>query len=145
MGNKKEWTSNPCNKNQTPQTEDWAKDVQRHIKLIYKDRKQGFPGGSVVNNLPRNYNCWSPCTLEPTHHNYWAHMLQLLKFGRLEPVLHYKISHCNEKPVHHNEDAFMNWEMNLLAQQGHWLGIWCRKVISLLWASRALTTKRGMG
>ena len=33
-----------------------------------------------------------------------AHMPQLLKLTRLEPVLHNKRSHRNEKPVHHNEE-----------------------------------------
>ncbi|KAJ8792811.1 hypothetical protein J1605_003996 [Eschrichtius robustus] len=33
-----------------------------------------------------------------------AHVPQLLKPVRLEPVLHNKRSHCNEKPAHHNED-----------------------------------------
>ena len=38
------------------------------------------------------------------HHNYWAHMLQLLKPVHLEPVLRNKRSHRNEKPVHHSEE-----------------------------------------
>ena len=44
------------------------------------------------------------CTLEPTSHIYWACVPQLLKPARWEPVLHNKRSHCNEKPVHHNEE-----------------------------------------
>ena len=43
-------------------------------------------------------------TTEPTCHNFWAHVLQLLKPTHLEPVLHSKRSHCNEKPVQHNEE-----------------------------------------
>ena len=41
---------------------------------------------------------------KPVHHNYWAHMPQLLKPAHLEPVLHNKRSHHNEKPAHCNED-----------------------------------------
>ena len=41
---------------------------------------------------------------KPLRHNYWAHVPQLQKPARLEPVLHNKRSHCNEKPVHHNEE-----------------------------------------
>ena len=37
-------------------------------------------------------------------HNYWAHVLQLLKPARLEPVLRNKRSHRDEKPVHHKEE-----------------------------------------
>ena len=44
------------------------------------------------------------CALEPASHNYWARMLQLLKPVRLEPVLHNKRSHHNEKPAHRNEE-----------------------------------------
>ena len=44
------------------------------------------------------------CALEPTSHNYWAHVPQLLKPMRLEPVLHNKRSDHNEKPAHHNEE-----------------------------------------
>ena len=40
----------------------------------------------------------------PVHHNYWARVPQLLKPVHLEPVLHDKRSHCNEKPAHHNEE-----------------------------------------
>ena len=51
---------------------------------------------------PMRHNSWA-CALEPTSHNCWAHMPQLLKPMRLEPVLCNKRSHCNEKPVHHHE------------------------------------------
>ena len=52
---------------------------------------------------PVHHNNWA-CYLEPTSHNYWASMLQLLKPALLEPVLHNKRSHCNEKPTHRNEE-----------------------------------------
>ena len=52
---------------------------------------------------PVHHNYWT-CALEPTSHNYWAHMPQLLKPVHLEPVLHSKRSHCNEKPAHHNKE-----------------------------------------
>ena len=41
---------------------------------------------------------------KPVSHNYWAHVPQLLKPEQLEPVLHNKRSHRNEKPAHHNEE-----------------------------------------
>ena len=41
---------------------------------------------------------------KPTNHNYRAHMPQLLKATRLEPVLCHKRSHRNEKPAHRNEE-----------------------------------------
>ena len=41
---------------------------------------------------------------KPVRHNCWAHVLQLLKPVSLEPVLHNKRSHHNEKPVHHKEE-----------------------------------------
>ena len=86
----------------------------------------GFPGGAVVKNLPASagdtgsnpgpedptcrgaaghvhHNYWA-CALEPMSHNYWAHEPQLLKPESLEPVLHNKRSHRNEKPAHRNEE-----------------------------------------
>ena len=53
---------------------------------------------------PVCHNCWA-CTLEPMSHNYWAHVSQLLKPVRLEPVLCNGRSHCNETPAHHNEEG----------------------------------------
>ena len=52
---------------------------------------------------PVRHNYWA-YALEPTSHNYWARVPQLLKPTRLEPVLHNERSHCNEKPVHCNEE-----------------------------------------
>ena len=52
---------------------------------------------------PVCHNYWA-CALEPTSHNYWARMPQLPKPAHLEPILHNKRSHCNEKPTHHNEE-----------------------------------------
>ena len=52
---------------------------------------------------PVRHNYWA-CTLEPASHNYWAHVPQLPKPARLEPMLHNKRSHRNEKPVHRNEE-----------------------------------------
>ena len=80
---------------------------------------RGFPGGAVVKTPPAqcrghgfepwsrkiphssqqlSHNCWA-CALEPGSHNYWAHVPQLLKPTRLEPVLRNKRSHCSEKPA----------------------------------------------
>ena len=86
----------------------------------------GFPGGTVVENLPANagdmgsgpgpedptcrgatkpvcHNYWA-CVLEPTSHNYWAHEPQLLKPMCLDPTLHSKRSHRNEKPAHRDKE-----------------------------------------
>ena len=63
-------------------------------------------------NIPHATEQLSPCmshnyrvqTLEPSSHNYWADVLQLLKPACLEPTLHYRRSHHNEKPMHSNEE-----------------------------------------
>ena len=52
---------------------------------------------------PVRHNYWA-CALEPVSHNYWACMPQLLKPACLEPMLHNKRSHLNEKPAHHNKE-----------------------------------------
>ena len=86
----------------------------------------GLPGGTVVKNPPpmqgtqvrslvrEDPTCcratkpvhhnYLACALEPTSHNYWAHAPQLLKPACLEPVLHNKRGHCNEKPAHCNKE-----------------------------------------
>ena len=51
---------------------------------------------------PVHHNYWA-CALEPVSHSYWAHVPQLLKPARLEPVLHNKRNHRNEKPAHCNQ------------------------------------------
>ena len=51
---------------------------------------------------PERQKYWAGA-LEPTSHNYWAHVPQLLKPAHLEPVLRNKRRHCNEKPAHRNE------------------------------------------
>ena len=82
-------------------------------------QSQGFPGGSVLKNLPANagdtgsipdprrfqmpWSNLSPCItitewaydLDPRNHNYWSPCT-------LKPVLHNKRSRWNEKPVHCN-------------------------------------------
>ena len=52
---------------------------------------------------PVHHNYWAG-TLEPASHNYWACMPQLLNPVRLEPVLHNKRSHRNEKHTYGNEE-----------------------------------------
>ena len=74
-----------------------------------------FPDGTVVKNPPANAGDTGVRALvredptcrgatKPMHHNYWACKPQLLKPVRLEPMLHNKRSHRNEKPVHRNEE-----------------------------------------
>ena len=52
---------------------------------------------------PERHNYWA-CALQPTSHNDWARVPQLLKPARLEPVLHSKRSHHSEKPAHCKEE-----------------------------------------
>ena len=54
-----------------------------------------------------NHLAWKDSTClratKPEYHNYFVHMLQLLKLRGLEPLFHNKRSHCNEKPLHRTE------------------------------------------
>ena len=103
---------------------------KRYDKLrdyfLFKKKRRGFPGGVVVKHLPANAGDKGPspgpggshwrgatkpmchnyqaCTLEPGGHNYWAHVPQLLKPTRLEPMLCKKRSHRNKKPMHRSEE-----------------------------------------
>ena len=52
---------------------------------------------------PVRHNYWA-CALESTSHNCWAYKPQLLKPTHLEPVLHNKRSHRNEKTAHCNKE-----------------------------------------
>ena len=52
---------------------------------------------------PVSHNYWA-CALKPASHNYWACVPQPLKPVRLDPMLHNKRSHRNEKPAHQNEE-----------------------------------------
>ena len=52
---------------------------------------------------PVHQNYWARA-LQLMSHNYWAHVPQQLKPTCLEPVLHNKRSHRNEKPAHHNKE-----------------------------------------
>ena len=52
---------------------------------------------------PVHHNYWA-CALCPGSHNYWAHGLQQLKPMWLEPMLHNRRSHHNEKPKHCNKE-----------------------------------------
>ena len=90
------------------------------------NNSRDFPSGAVVKNCllrqgtrvqarvwedptccgatkPMRHNYWA-CALEPACHNYWACVPQLLKPACLEPVLHSKRSHCDEKPAHCNRE-----------------------------------------
>ena len=67
----------------------------------------GFPGGTVVENLPANAGDTGSCPgLGRSHmlRSNWAREPQLLKPACLEPVLRNKRSHRNEKPAHHSEE-----------------------------------------
>ena len=78
-----------------------------------------FPGGAVVKKPPANardtgsspgpgrshmpQSIWA-CAPELLSLRSRAREPQLLKPARLEPMLHNKRSHCNEKPAHRNEE-----------------------------------------
>ena len=78
-----------------------VEQVKYLYKIKLKINQGGFPGGSMVESLPASagdsgstsdmgrshmsqstwvlaYNYWV-CALEPRSHNYWTHVLQLLK------------------------------------------------------------------
>ena len=59
--------------------------------------------GTQVRSLVREH---STCcgTSNPVCQNYWVPMLQLLKPACLEPMLHNRGNHHNEKLTHHNEE-----------------------------------------
>ena len=66
-----------------------------------------FPGNSVVKNLPANAGDMSLIPGPGRFHmpqSYWAHVPQLLNLCALEPTLHNKKGHRNEKPAHCNEE-----------------------------------------
>ena len=92
------------------------KSIQRGTSLVAQWLRICLPmQGTQVRSLvwedptcrgaakPVHHNYWA-CALEPTSHNYWARVPQLLKPACLEPVLHNKRSHRNEKPVHRNQE-----------------------------------------
>ena len=87
----------------------WASLVAQWLRIRLP--MQGTRVRALVWEDPTCHGATKPvhhnyCTsaLEPVSHNYWAHVSQLLKPACLEPVLHNKRSHCNEKPAHHNEE-----------------------------------------
>ena len=66
-------------------------------------RGHGFDPWS--RKIPHAEEQQSLCTTtsNPTSCNYWTHVLQPMPVC-LEPVLHNKRSHCNEKPMHCSEE-----------------------------------------
>ena len=74
----------------------WASHPIMHSFKIYL---QDFSGGAVVKNLPANAEHMGsiPVWEDPTCRG-------ATKPVRLEPVLHNKRSHHNEKPAHRNEE-----------------------------------------
>ena len=92
--------------------------LPRKSKTVFKRLERGFPGCSVVKKkkkkiclpmqemgVPTLIQEGPTChrTTNPMCHNYWSHVLQLLKPMCLEPVFCNKRSHCNEKPSNCNE------------------------------------------
>ena len=97
-----------------------------NYRTVKSMKSWDFPGGAVVKNPPAKqgtrvqalvwedptchgatkpvrHNYWS-CALEPKSHNYWTCVPQLVKAMHLEPMLHNKRRHSNEKPAHFNEE-----------------------------------------
>ena len=60
--------------------------------------------GDTILSLP-----WEDSTClgatKPMGHNYWAYMLQPLKPTHIEPMLHHKRRHRNEKSAHCSKEA----------------------------------------
>ena len=87
----------------------WASLVAQWLRIHLP--MQGTPVRALVREdptcrgatKPMCHNYWA-CTLEPTSHNSWTRMPQLLKLTCLEPMLHDKRSHRNEKPAYLNEE-----------------------------------------
>ena len=52
---------------------------------------------------PVHHGCWA-CALEPASCSCWAHVTQLLRPMRLEPVLRSGRGHRSERPVHRSKD-----------------------------------------
>ena len=97
------------------------KQQTQQTRLLEFQELGYFPGSPVVKNPPANAGDTGSIlgpgrshtpredptchgATKPVHHNYWAHMLQLLNPVCLEPMLHNKRSRCNEKPMHLNEE-----------------------------------------
>ena len=79
-------------------------------KAKYKERD--FPGGAVDKNLPANGEDMGSISEDPTYHRGTKPSHRATKpvyynnwrLHALKPVLYHKRSHCNEKPVHINEE-----------------------------------------
>ena len=87
----------------------WASLVAQWLRICLP--RQGTWVWALVREDPTQWGAFKPvchnywaCALEPASHNYWAHALQLLKPAGLEPALHNKRSHRNEKPAHRNKE-----------------------------------------
>ena len=87
----------------------WAENILRQLKinwgtsLVVQWLRICLPvQGTQVQSLVREDPTCCGAT-KPVRHNYWACMLQLLRPACLDPMLHNKRSHCNEKPVHRNQ------------------------------------------
>ena len=61
----------------------------------------GWSPGLGRSHMPQSNEAHAPRLLSPCSR---AHEPQLLKPAHLEPVLHNKRSHRNEKPIHCNEE-----------------------------------------
>ena len=64
---------------------------------------QSYSNQDSMSNQDCAPHYWA-CALEPTSHNYWASVPQLLKPRRLEPMFCNQSSLHSEKPKHRNEE-----------------------------------------
>ena len=72
----------------------------------FKSVRRDFPDGAVVKNPPANAGVMGLIPGTGRSHmpqSNWAPAPQLLRPACLEPVLHNKRSHRNEKSAHRNE------------------------------------------
>ena len=77
------------------------------MSLPLKNCNRDFPGGAVVKNWPVNAGDTGSSPGPGGPHmprSNEVHEPQLQKPECLDPMLHNKRSHRNEKPVHHNKE-----------------------------------------
>ena len=96
-----------------------SKVIYRFNVIPIKITRVDFPGGAVVKNPPAIAGYTGSSPGPGRSHMLWSHLdcvpqllslhsrdrePQLLKPACLEPVLHNKRSHHNEKPAHRNKE-----------------------------------------
>ena len=80
---------------------------KRNAPLKVRDQQRDFPGGPVISNTSANAgdkgSILGTRGSQMTHSN-WANVPQTTATTHLEPMLHNKRSHHNEKPLHFKKE-----------------------------------------